>query len=351
MIHCKWGNCNASFISLTELVGHVNLDHLRLPTEAPAPIVVDSASQVVTPKLSCLWDDCSLYPSPESIPGPSNAETSGDSIMATLVNHLLQDHLGVQSRRNTSPSEQHVRSHPHSQEPPHNHLKGGDREIVKEPVNQQVTPATTTSEKSISTQITQHVCSEGKHECRWRGCGLSFDTCNDLTNHINTAHVGSGKPQYECLWETCNRNGANGFTSKQKICRHIQSHTGHRPFQCSICQQNFSEAATLQQHMRRHTQEKPYVCDYPGCGKAFAITGALTIHKRTHNGHKPFKCSYCDRAFAESSNLSKHLRTHTGARPYSCTEPGCGKAFARPDQLTRHMSVHRKKTNVNAVVC
>ena len=40
---------------------------------------------------------------------------------------------------------------------------------------------------------------------------------------------------------------------------------------------------------------EPYVCDYPGCGKSFAITGALTIHKRTHNGDKPFKCTYCDR--------------------------------------------------------
>ncbi|KAJ2968835.1 hypothetical protein NUW54_g13104 [Trametes sanguinea] len=85
------------------------------------------------------------------------------------------------------------------------------------------------------------------------------------------------------------------------------SHTGHRPFQCSVCHQHFSEAATLAQHMRRHTQEKPYVCDFPGCGKAFAIAGALTIHKRIHNGSKPFKCTYCDRAFSESSNLSKHL--------------------------------------------
>ena len=40
---------------------------------------------------------------------------------------------------------------------------------------------------------------------------------------------------------------------------------------------------------------EPYKCDYPGCGKSFAITGALTIHKRTHNGHKPFKCKFCDR--------------------------------------------------------
>ena len=40
---------------------------------------------------------------------------------------------------------------------------------------------------------------------------------------------------------------------------------------------------------------EPYACDFPGCGKAFAIAGALTIHKRTHNGSKPFKCTYCDR--------------------------------------------------------
>ncbi|GAW08152.1 zinc finger protein 169 [Lentinula edodes] len=195
---------------------------------------------------------------------------------------------------------------------------------------------------SMEGQEHLHQC-KGSHMCRWNGCGLTFDSCDDLTTHLTQAHVGSGKPHYDCYWGECVRNGQSGFTSKQKICRHLQSHTGHRPFQCNLCHQNFSEAATLQQHMRRHTREKPYACDHPGCGKSFAITGALTIHKRTHNGYKPFKCTFCDRAFAESSNLSKHLRTHTGARPYSCLEPGCNKSFARPDQLTRHGNVHRKK--------
>ncbi|KAF7977128.1 hypothetical protein HWV62_4748 [Athelia sp. TMB] len=323
VLSCMWGNCGATFYSLCDLVSHVNLQHLRASSDAPSDQLVPTALE----PLSCHWKDCNVYPSSQSFPGPSTGSTL-DSALAVLADHLLRDHLGMQVEH--APPSPAVAS-PHLATPP-------------------ISPVST---------VGAHKCS-GMHACRWQGCAEAFTTCNDLTAHITNTHVGSGKSHYECHWEGCNRHDGQGFSSKQKICRHIQvrmlcpyppflmltawqSHTGHRPFQCKECQQYFSEAATLQQHMRRHTQEKPYVCDYPGCGKAFAITGALTIHKRTHNGLKPFKCSFCDRAFSESSNLSKHLRTHTGDRPYVCSEAGCEKAFARPDQLTRHMSVHRKK--------
>ncbi|KZT27874.1 hypothetical protein NEOLEDRAFT_1130360 [Neolentinus lepideus HHB14362 ss-1] len=300
-VTCMWGNCHAIFSSLQELVGHVNLFHLQ-----PESTAQDLARRAGTP-LSCHWGDCQVYPDPTSIPGPS----SGNQVnvaLNILANHLLQDHLGF-----TPPPPTSMPTPPKSGTP--------------------IPPE-------------GHDCAGSTHFCKWQGCGRSFKDCDELTTHITGIHVGSGKSHYDCHWEGCNRHGENGFASKQKICRHLQSHTGHRPFQCDVCKQNFSEAATLQQHMRRHTQEKPYICDFPGCGKAFAITGALTIHKRTHNGEKPFKCPHCDKAFAESSNLSKHLRTHTGVRPYPCTEEGCNKCFARPDQLTRHMSVHRKKDAV-----
>ncbi|KAJ7634151.1 hypothetical protein DFH06DRAFT_1003616 [Mycena polygramma] len=278
--------------------------------------------------LSCRWKDCDVYPTPDSVPGPSSGGT--DSMLCLLASHLLHDHLGL------------------NDVPPCSHFPGQTLPCLNNPTS------SASAHSSLHEGAAPHPClynvpeppssvdSPAGHVCRWSSCGQSFASLDELTQHLTEAHVGSGKTSYDCFWQDCSRHSDNGFTSKQKLCRHLQSHTGHRPFQCKVCQQNFSEAATLQQHMRRHTQEKPYLCDYPGCGKSFAITGALTIHKRTHNGEKPFKCPHCDKAFSESSNLSKHLRTHTGAKPYTCDT--CSKSFARADQLTRHARVHKKQT-------
>ncbi|KAI0792090.1 hypothetical protein C8Q75DRAFT_714967 [Abortiporus biennis] len=357
-LKCMWGDCKATFNNMAELVGHVNLQHLRLPSTSVdqnnAP-VSQSTQFLPTPNnyasiadtLSCLWGNCHLYPTPNSIPGPSTGDHVTNTI-GVLANHLMQDHLGISTPSPTSPS-------PSLPSIPHHDDVSISQPTVWEPQPRPpsfISPPESAKSSTVSismppTPCPEHDCSApSAHTCHWTGCGATYASCDALTEHINVTHVGSGKAHYDCYWEGCLRHGENGFSSKQKICRHLQSHTGHRPFQCKVCQQNFSEAATLAQHMRRHTQEKPYVCDFPGCGKSFAITGALTIHKRTHNGHKPFKCTFCDRAFSESSNLSKHLRTHTGARPYPCTHPGCVKSFARPDQLARHMGVHqRKKVN------
>ncbi|KAI0073268.1 hypothetical protein K474DRAFT_1666821 [Panus rudis PR-1116 ss-1] len=342
-LKCMWGSCNAAFSSMAELVGHVNLQHLRLPAAQPStgnnPVDMQQRKQEFPNSIdnvSCLWGDCHLYPTPDTIPGPSTGDPV-NSALGVLAHHLLQDHLGL--------SNVTVPSVPSSNVDAALSPNNWDSQAKPPPLNTQASSScsSTVSLSGPPTPAPEHDCSAPTHVCRWTGCGKTFVSCDELTAHITATHVGGGKAHYDCFWEGCDRHGDRGFASKQKICRHLQSHTGHRPFQCKLCKQNFSEAATLQQHMRRHTQEKPYVCDFPGCGKSFAITGALTIHKRIHNGHKPFKCAYCDRAFSESSNLSKHLRTHTGARPYACTHPDCNKAFARPDQLARHMTVHRKK--------
>ncbi|TBU60962.1 hypothetical protein BD310DRAFT_814300 [Dichomitus squalens] len=353
-LQCKWSGCFATFGSLSDLVGHVNLQHLRLPAPT-APFASSYTTTLETgsergtqsqqpglDSMACLWGDCRIYPNTQSAPGPS----SGDpfDLMGMLASHLLRDHLGLSMRALPISGTSHDSGplYPHCPSDPHTPVLTPSSSSSLSTSNESVTQG------GPPTPVPEHDCSNhASHVCLWTRCGKTFAACDALTEHIASTHIGSGRAHYDCFWEGCNRNGDNGFASKQKISRHMQSHTGHRPFQCTLCGQSFSEAATLAQHMRRHTQEKPYACDFPGCGKAFAIAGALTIHKRTHNGSKPFKCAYCDRAFSESSNLSKHLRTHTGARPYSCTEPGCNKSFARPDQLARHANVHKRKAAEN----
>lgn len=83
-------------------------------------------------------------------------------------------------------------------------------------------------------------------QCRWHGCSKVYSTNTALTEHISNVHVGRGKSKYECLWEGCVRcdnecdscdegdkmetdegeKRGRKFATRQKVLRHIQSHTG-----------------------------------------------------------------------------------------------------------------------------
>lgn len=112
--------------------------------------------------------------------------------------------------------------------------------------------------------------------CLWHGCKHQepFSTPADLTDHVNEQHIGRGKDAYVCLWGDCasinndkTEPEGRAFRSRQKVLRHLQSHTGHKPFICEVCDQAFSEAAPLAAHMRRHNEEKPFICEVKGCEK------------------------------------------------------------------------------------
>ena len=267
LVRCMWDTCGASFSSLSDLVGHVNLQHLCLPSPAPPISAHSSEIQQGLPNasieaLSCLWGDCNLYSTPNCIPGPSTGNQV-DAALNILASHLFQDHLGLPNNISMA----HV---PDTQPPPPSDSTYGTGMLT--PPHSASTPPSDFPGPMV------HECS-GTHVCHWQACSQTFTSCNELTAHITSVHVGAGKAHYECFWDGCKRHGEHGFASKQKICRHIQvdqhsryffliqwidrsllqSHTGHRPFQCKVCKQNFSEAATLQQHMRRHTLESPFL--------------------------------------------------------------------------------------------
>ncbi|KAK6843159.1 hypothetical protein PG987_004019 [Apiospora arundinis] len=176
-------------------------------------------------------------------------------------------------------------------------------------------------------------------------CGQVFESCEALNNHVCDEHVNilSSKDKYMCRWHECNRKHDASFASKNKLRRHITTHTNYKPFHCKYCQEGFSARQALDQHERCHSGLKPFVCDQPGCGKAFKQKSALTMHNRTHTGEKPLSCDVCGKKFGESSNLSKHRKIHSPGNKLKCPEPNCGKEFIRADQLRRHLETHEKK--------
>ena len=212
---------------MAELVGHVNLQHLRLPGSGPVPSqnnnpvpsALQSADKTNNPlqntDFSCLWADCQQYPDASAIPGSSTSNPM-DSALGILANHLLHDHLGLSSPLLPQPQQQADITKSIS---PSTTWSPEPTPLVSPPESSK---SSTLSPSGPPTPAPEHDCSSPSHVCRWIGCGQSFMTCDELTAHITANHVGGGKNHYDCYWEGCTRHGDSGFASKQKICRHLQ---------------------------------------------------------------------------------------------------------------------------------
>lgn len=91
-----------------------------------------------------------------------------------------------------------------------------------------------------------------------------------------------------------------------------------KTFICSICRRRFTRRAILKNHKRSHTGEKPFCCSVPGCSQTFAQRSEKTRHEKAQHVEKTFVC---------------------GGASIEGLSWGCGKAFSRKDGLLEH---HRK---------
>ena len=53
-------------------------------------------------------------------------------------------------------------------------------------------------------------------------------------------------------------------------------------YRCKKCRKVLQTKQSLQEHFYTHTGQKPYKCSLPGCGKYFRQSSQLSYHRRTH---------------------------------------------------------------------
>ena len=75
-------------------------------------------------------------------------------------------------------------------------------------------------------------------------CGLMIPI-RRKERHIQQAHVNPEDRKYKC--DHCGK----GFTDRQKLNDHINTHTGERPYICKYCGKGFANHGNQRAHIRQ----------------------------------------------------------------------------------------------------
>lgn len=360
-IDCRWGGCGTITTNSAELQSHVNREHLHLhiqPAFSSSNLEMGPSDRRTSlpSKHPLYWsqenDDLLMRVRAQNLTFKQIASQyfPDKSAQACQVHYAVlwnrQQQSVPQSTEQSTPllsySPLPPSSYATSPYEPHHPL-------VDPPLMQ---TSTALLSKHSTQPVLDHPPTQGNHECMWITddateslCGARFENPNELQAHVESFHYPLSDDRrrrpashWVCKWMGCARKGETRGT-RDKLKKHIYTHTGYYSFSCRHCGKRFRDNTKLADHERTHTKEKPHKCDV--CEMAFASRDGLATHNRIHTGEKPLECGKCSYTCSDSSNMTKHRKSHEPPL-YSC--PTCGKQFCRADSRDRHMRIHEKAT-------
>ncbi|XP_071498932.1 uncharacterized protein [Diadema antillarum] len=149
--------------------------------------------------------------------------------------------------------------------------------------------------------------------------------------------AGGLKKRFDCRW--CRAS----FTKKTSLRRHMNLHSGSRPFKCPFCEYNATRRDQLKTHIKtRHTKDssKHYTFKCPLCSNVFQSQKRMTLHMRSHQWDN-FTCDQCHIKFKSANELVLHLKRrhpNPAGNPYVCSvcNHWCQTIYEYVDHIETH---------------